>query len=404
VSARRRPIVVFFAVLGVLVAAAIVAGLLPRLSREKGLLQAAGDAAARRPVVLASAVHMAGAAEKIDLPGDLQAIIESPIFARAEGYMKSRLVDIGDRVKTGQLMAELETPELDQQINQAKAALAQSQAALKEMQADITLAKANADLSKATLDRWQRLAEKGVVSRQEREEKEADFHVKEAQREKAEATLATAQETIRGNQANLARLEELKGFARVTAPLDGIVTARNVDVGTLVNAGNGGREMFRVARIQPIRVFVNVPQTFVQDVRSGETAELRVQELPGQVFPARVTNISNSLDAGSRSMLVILETANPAALLKPGMYGQVRFSAAKRGGLRIPGDCVAIGKDGPQVAVAGDDNVVHFRRIGIGHDLGSEVEVVSGLREGERVISNPSDAVTEGALVDVRMR
>lgn len=406
-KAGIRPVLIFFAVLGVIIAIAIVGGLLPRLSRQKGLLAASQEIAQRRPVVIASPARFGASKDTIDLPGDLQPIVESPIFARADGFLRTRLVDIGNHVKTGQLMAEIETPELDQQIGMARAALAQSQSALKELEADIALSNANLNLAKATLDRWQRLADKGVVSKQEREEKQADYAVKQAQTQKAEATLTTAHDTIHGNESNLARLEQLKAFSKVTAPFDGIVTARNVDVGTLINAGNGGanREMFRVAKIQPLRIFVNVPQTYVEEMRNGQTAEIRVQERPGQIFSARVTNISNSLDANSRSMLVILETPNPGASLFPGMYTQVRFAGSRpRPALRVPGDTVLMDKNGARVAVVGPDHVVHFHSVVIGQDLGSEIEVISGISPGDLVVSNPSDAVQENALVDVRSR
>jgi RND family efflux transporter MFP subunit len=401
----RRPVLVFFAVLALLVAAGIVVGLLPRLSRQKVMLAASETLAARRPVVIVSAARFAAGQEDIDLPGDLQAIVESPIFARADGYLKTRMVDIGDRVTKGQPMADLETPELDQQISQAHATLAQATSTIKELQADLALARANLGLAQVTRDRWQRLVAKGAVSKQESDEKQADFEVKEAQTQKADATLATVQDTIHAAEANLRRLEEMKGFARVTAPFDGVVTARNVDVGTLINAGNGGaaREMFRVAQIQPLRVFVNVPQTYVEQVRAGQTAELRVQEKPGQVFPAKVTNIAQSLDSNSRAMLVILETPNPGAALFPGMYAQVRFRSPRtRRALRVPGDTVVMGKTGARVAVVGADHVVHFRNVSLGQDLGSEIEVTAGIAEGEMLISNPSDVVQEGVVVEVR--
>ncbi len=405
----RGPVIAFFAVLFLIVAAAIAAGVLPRLSHQKGLVAAATEREHQKPVVLASAVRLAPGKETIDLPGDLQAIVESPIFARADGYLKTRSVDIGDHVKTGQIMAEIETPELDQQIAQAHATLAQAQASLKELNADIELSRANLELARATQERWQRLADKGVVSRQDMDEKRADLGVKQAQAERAVAALATAQETVRASEANLHRLEEMKSFARVTAPFDGVVTARNVDIGTLINAGNGGasREMFRVARIQPLRIFVNVPQTYVESMRDGQPAELRVQERPGQVFPARVTNVSHSLDTNSRSMLVILETPNPGAQLYPGMYAQVRFPSAMRSGrplLRIPADTLVIDKSGTRVAVVGPDDAIHFRAITVSQDLGSEIEVVSGLSVGELVVSNPSDAVQEGTVVEVKQR
>jgi RND family efflux transporter MFP subunit len=402
-----RPLLVFFVVLALIVAAAIGGGILPRLSHQKVMLAASEKSADLRPVVIASPAHMVAAKDGIDLPGDLQALIETPIFARADGFMKTRKVDLGDRVKAGQLMAELETPEIDQQITQARASLAQSQAALKELQADIELARANMNMAKVTVDRWDRLSTKGAVSKQEHDEKRADFDVKKAQTDRAEASLATAQETVHASEANLHRLQEMKGFASVTAPFDGIVTERLIDVGTLINSGNDGisKEMFRVAKLTPLRIFVNVPQSYVQEIHPGQTAQLRVQELPNQIFPAQVVRISNSLDMASRAMLAILMTPNTAGTLYPGMYVQVHFAAGKgKPLLRVPGDTVMVTKNGPRVAIVGADNVVHFRPVKIGEDLGSEVEIISGLREGELVISNPADVVQEGAVVEVRRR
>ena len=399
----RRPVLVFFAILGLIVAVAIVGGLLPRLSRQKGLLAASEQIAERKPVVLVSPAHYGATKDTIDLPADLVAMIESPIFARADGYLKSRLVDYGNHVKTGQLMAEIETPELDQQIGQASANLEQSQASLKELESDIDLARANLALARVTFDRWQHLQAKGAVSKQDLDTRQADLGVRQAELRKAESALATAQNTVNANAANLRRLNELKGFARITAPFDGVVTVRDVDVGYLINAGS--KELFRVAQIDPLRVFVNVPQTYVSDITQGQTAELRVQERPGQVWTAKVTGISNSLDTNSRAMLVILETRNPGNALYPGMYAQVRFSTARaKPVLRISGDALLLGKTGARVAVAGADGIVHFRNVTIGQDLGSEVEITSGLEPGQMVISNPTDAITEGAAVEARKR
>ncbi|SPF47905.1 Efflux transporter, RND family, MFP subunit [Candidatus Sulfopaludibacter sp. SbA4] len=400
---RRGPLVAFFLLLACLVVAGMIGGLLPRLSRQKGLLAASQAVAERRPVVLVSPAHLSTSKDTIDLPGDLTAMIESPIFSRADGYLKTRLVDIGWHLKTGQLMAEIETPELDQQITQARASLAQAQSSLKELEADIQLSKANLDLARVTWERWKSLLARGVVSRQDADSKQADFAVKEATTQRAEASLATAHDMIHASQASLGRLEELKSFARVTAPFDGVVTARDVDIGTLITAGN--KELFRVAKIDPLRIFVNVPQTYVQEMQNGQIAELRVQERPGQVFQARVTNIANSLDTNSRSMLVILETPNPGATLYPGMYAQVRFSAVHpKPTLRIPGDAIIFGTKGASVATVGADRIVHFKSVTIGQDLGSEVEVTSGLSPGDLVISNPSDSVQENAVVEVRDR
>jgi len=388
----RRGLLAFFALIGVLVAAAVVGGILPRLTRQKALLAAAETQTGQRPMVEVATARPAAARSTLDLPGDMQALVDSPVFARVDGYLRTRLVDYGDRVKTGQLLAEIDTPELDQQI-------------LNEVKADLDLSKANLNLARLTVERWRRLAAKGVVAKQEADQKEADFAVTEAQVAKAEASIATTQETVHANEANLHRLEEMKAFARITAPFDGVITARNVDIGTLINSGNGGvaRELFHIAQIQVLRIFVNVPQTNVASMHPGQTAELRVQELPGQVFSARVTRIANALDATSRAMLTVLEVPNPRGVLMPGMYAQVRFSTSRaEAAVIVPGDVLILGRQGPRVAVVAPDHRIHLRQIRIGQDLGSEIEVVSGLAAGEVVVANPSDAVRENALVDVR--
>ncbi len=410
-SARPTPrtgrggLLTFFVLLFVLVAIAVVVGILPRLTREKSLLAASQTQSEQRPLVEAATARQAPIRGTLDLPGDMQALVDSPVFARVDGYLRTRLVDYGDRVKAGQLLAEIDTPELDQQIRQARAAVSQSQSTQNEVKADLDLSKANLNLAKLTVERWRRLSQKGVVARQEADQKEADFAVTEAQVAKAQASIATTQETVHANEANLHRLEEMKGFSRITAPFDGVITARNVDIGTLVNSGNGGsaRELFHIAQIQVLRIFVNVPQTNVASMHPGQTAELRVQELPGQVFTARVTRIANALDAASRAMITVLEVPNPRGVLMPGMYAQVRFSTGRaEASVIVPGDVLILGKQGPRVAVVGSDHRIHMRPIRIGQDLGSEIEVVSGLSAGEVVVANPSDAVRENALVDVR--
>jgi RND family efflux transporter MFP subunit len=401
----RRGLLLFFGLLAILVAAAVVGGLLPRLARQKVLIETSRSEAEQRPIVEVATARAAASRSDLDLPGDMQAMVDSPVFARVDGYLRTRLVDYGDHVKAGQLLAEIETPELDQQINQTRATLSQSQAALNEFQADLDLSKANLNMADLTVKRWRRLSKGGVVARQEADQKEADFAVGEAQVARAQASIATGQETVRANQANVHRLEEMKVFARITAPFDGVITARNVDIGTLVNSGNGGaaRELFHIAQIDVMRIFVNVPQTYVGSIHAGETAELRVQELPGQVFAAKVARIANALDPNSRAMITVLEVPNPRGILMPGMYAEVRFSTGRLSpAVIVPGDTLTTGRQGPRVAVVGSDHRVHFRPIRIGQDLGSELEVVSGLSPGEVVIANPSDSVRENALVEVR--
>ncbi|HUE03435.1 MAG TPA: efflux RND transporter periplasmic adaptor subunit [Bryobacteraceae bacterium] len=403
--AGRRSLLVFFALIAVLVGAAVVGGILPRLTRQKALLAAAETQNGQRPLVEVATARLAPLRSTLDLPGDLQALVDSPIFARVDGYLRTRLVDYGDRVKAGQLLAEIDTPELDQQLRQARATLSQMQSALNEVKADLDLSKANLNMARLTVERWRRLAKGGVVARQEADQKEADFAVNEAQVAKAQASIATTEETVHANEANVHRLEEMKAFARILAPYDGVITSRTVDIGWLINSGNGGaaRELFHIAQIQVLRIFVNVPQTNVASIQPGQTAELRVEELPGQVFSARVTRIANALDSNSRAMVTVLEVPNPSGVLMPGMYAQVRFSTGRaEPAILVPGDVLILGRQGPRVAVVAPDHRIHLRAIRIGQDLGSEIAVVSGLAAGEMVVANPSDAVRENALVDVR--
>jgi RND family efflux transporter MFP subunit len=402
----RRGLLWLFLILAVLVIAAIAFGVLPRLARDK-MLAAASDAAdEKRPVVNVVAVRRSPAKSELELPGDLQAQVESPIFARADGYMRKRLVDIGDHVRVGQLLAEIETPELDQQLSQARANLAQSQASLRQYEAALVQARANLKLAEVTLARWKHLNDSGVVSKQDRDEKQAIFDVRQAEVSSAQANINAAQKAVEANEANVRRLEEMKSFANVTAPFTGVITARNIDTGTLINGGNGGpnREIVRIAQIGTMRIFVNVPQTYASLVHSGQTAELRVQELPGQMFQARVSRTTNAVDSNSRTLLAVLETPNARGLLLPGMYAQVKFSfPGTKSALLVPGDAMTQGREGPRVAVAGPDGLVHFRRIHITHDYGTDLEVDSGVSEGDMVIVNPGDQVRENARVDTRV-
>jgi len=344
---------------------------------------------------------------ELELPGDLQAEIETPIFARADGYLRKRLVDIGDHVHKDQLLAEIDTPELDQQLSQARAGLAQAQASLVQLQANLVQARANLKLAQVTWDRWSRLADRGVYSRQDADEKQAAFEARKADVDAGVASVDATKKLVEANAANVHRLEELKAFASVVAPFDGVVTNRNMtmDPGTLVNSGNNGpnREIFRVAQIQTMRIFVNVPQAYAPLVRDGQRAELRVQELPGQMFPSTVIRNAHSVDENARTMLAILETPNPKGVLLPGMYAQVKFAfSGNQSGLLIPGDALLLGREGPRVAVVAPNHTVQMRHIHIAHDFGAELEIDSGLAAGDQVVRNPTDQVRENTRVDVR--
>jgi RND family efflux transporter MFP subunit len=400
-----RGLLLFFFILALLIAAGITFGILPRRAREQSLYAASHSENDRAPMVNVVAVRVAPAKLELELPGDLQAQVESPVFARVDGYLSRRAADYGDRVKTGQELAVIETPELDQQITQAQATLAQSQSALKQLQANQGLAQANLKLAQVTFDRWKKLADGGVFSRQETDQKEADLGVRKAEVEASLAAINTGRDSIHATEANLHRLEQMKSFARVTAPFDGVITARNVDIGTLINSGNGGpaRELFRIAQIATLRTFVNVPQSSVASIHEGLTAELRVQERPGRIFQARVDRTTNTVDPGSRSMLAVLQVPNPGGVLMPGMYAQVKFGIQRASpSLMMPADALVLGRQGPRAAVVDETRHVHFRTIQLGQDFGGEIEVIAGLAAGDKVVTNPTDAIRENVLVEVR--
>ncbi len=405
--ASRGALLSVFLVLALVVIGAIAFGLRPRLARDKALAAASEAVEEKLPVVSAAPARQSPAKTELELPGDLQAEIETPIFARADGYLRRRLIDIGDHVRKDQLLAEIDTPELDQQLTQARAGLAQSQASLVQLEANLVQARANLKLAQVTWDRWSRLADRGVYSRQDADEKQAAFDARKADVDAAVATVEATKKLVDANAANVHRIEDLKSFASIVAPFDGVVTNRNMtmDPGTLVNSGNGGtnREIFRVAQIQTMRIFVNVPQAYAPLVHDGLRAELRVQELPGQMFPATVTRTAHSVDERARTMLAILETPNPKGTLLPGMYSQVKFAfPGNKSGLLIPGDALLLGREGPRVAVVTPDHTVQMRRIHIAHDYGADLEIDSGLAPGDMVVLNPTDQIRENARVDVR--
>jgi RND family efflux transporter MFP subunit len=249
------------------------------------------------------------------------------------------------------------------------------------------------------------LTDRGVFSRQDTDQKEADLGVRKAEVDASQAAINTGVETVRATEANLHRLEDMKSFARVTAPFAGVITARNVDIGTLINSGNAGpsRELFRMAQIATLRAFVNVPQSSVGAIHEGLTAELRVQERPGRIFQARVDRTTNTVDPNSRSMLAVLQVPNPAGILMPGMYAQVKFTIQRSTPeLLMPGDALVLGTKGPRAAVVDSTSHIHFREIQLGQDFGGEIEVTGGLAAGEKVVTNPTDAIRENVLVEVR--
>jgi RND family efflux transporter MFP subunit len=380
-------------------------GLLPRLTRQKALLAASYDERDRTPVVDTVIVQRSSKTSDLVLPGNIEPMLEAPIYARADGYLRKLYVDIGDKVRAGQVLVEIESPEVDQQLRQARASVDQAKAALKQTEAAVAQSRANLSLAKVTVERWKQLVAAGVAAKQDGDEKQATYEARQADLEAALANVSAAQSNISANEANVQRLTELKSFDRVTAPFDGIITVRNTTTGTLISAGTSSpnRELLREAQIDLLRIWISVPQTNSASMHVGMTADLSVQELPNRTFHGVIARTANALDESSRTLKTEVHVKNPDHILLPGMYAQVKFVTSRSNAPPlIPGDTLVIRADGTQVAVLGPDGKVHFQKIEVGRDYGPEIEVLSGLKEGQTVIVNPSDEVREGAIVQAR--
>lgn len=385
-------------VLVVALAAIFALGYLPRQRRESQIVQEAKERTDALPVVRVALVRRSPAASELLLPGAIQAITEAPILARADGYLLRRNADIGDRVAAGQLLAQIEAPELDQQALQARAALDQTKAALEQAQANYDQARSNEDLARVTAGRWANLLRRGVVSRQDNDQQQANYKAQAAAVVASSKALAAARSNIAAAEANLARIEDLRGYLNVRAPFAGVITQRNLDVGALVTSGN--TMLFRVAQIGVLRTFVNVPQVYAVSLRAGMPATLTLADRPGARYAGKVTRAASALDPATRTMLVEVQVPNSDGSLLPGMYVQVSLGAARKyPPLLLDADALAVRGEGTLVAVVDRDDRIHFRKIAVGRDYGPQIEVLGGIEEGEQVVINPNDAVREGARV-----
>jgi RND family efflux transporter MFP subunit len=307
-------------------------------------------------------------------------------------------VDIGDRVTAGQTLAEIEAPELAQQIRQANAAIDQANQQVQQAEAAVAQGRANMNLARVTRDRYATLASQGVVSRQEKDTYDAQFEAQQANVQALEKAIGAAKSNAAAAEANLARLNELLGYQAVKAPFAGVITVRNIDTGALVNEGN--TLLFRIAQTGQLRTYVNVPQSEADEVRPGLRATLSILDLNGRKFSGVIARTANALDPASRTLLTEIHIDNAGGLLLPGMYAQVDLAVPRRNPpLMIAADTLVVRADGPQVAVVKPDGVVHYSRVELGRDLGDRIEALSGVKEGDRLAVNPSDVVREGARV-----
>jgi membrane fusion protein, multidrug efflux system len=314
--------------------------------------------------------------DELVLPGNMQAFIESPIFARTNGYLVRWTKDIGSKVAKGELLAAIDTPEVDQELSQARAGREQVKSAL--------------GLAKISADRWATLRKTDSVSQQEADQQASGY-------QQAQANLQAA-------DANVRRLEEMESFKNVYAPFSGVITRRNVDPGALINSGAGvaGKELFDIARVDPLRVYVSVPQAYAPNIKVGMKATITLQEFPGQKFTGTVARTADSIDPGTRTLNTEVDVPNQDGKLLPGSFVEVHFATGTSvPRITVPVNAMLFRAEGPRVAVVDKDNVVRLRPISIGRDFGATLEILGGLEVSDRIVINPSDSLEEGQKVNV---
>ena len=379
----------WIAVVAVLVALGIaVSGILWRRQQESEVAKWTADLAV--PTVATITPKQGVTGQQIALPGDIEAWYEAPIYARVSGYLKAWYFDFGAHVEKGELLAEIDAPDLDAQ-------LAAAQAKFNSAEAQVNVRDAERNFAETTYKRW-RESPKGVVSEQETEAKKAEFGSADA-RYKA----AIAEANV--NKSEVDRLTALEHFKRIRAPFDGIVTQRNTDVGALINAGSGtsnGPQLFRVADVHEMRVFVQVPQEISSNMKAGLTAEITLPQYPDKTFKAVVSTTSEAINKTARTLLVELHATNADNLLQPGTFSQVRFNLADAPGtLRVPTSALIFRENGPELAILGPGDKVELRPIKLGRNLGTEFEVLAGLSTSDTVINSPPDSLSPGEQVRV---
>ena len=365
-------------VIGIVIAAALLllSGILPRLSREKRV-EAEAREVMGAPVVTVAAAHLGESTNVLSLPATLYGLHETGLFVRTNGYVRALRADMGSHVKAGDTLVVVEMPELEQELNQARATYNQLQA--------------TGALTRSTLDRWRGMVKQGAATQQELDEKQGAFNV-------AEAASASA-------KANIERLTELKRFGNLVAPFSGVVTARNIDVGALVSptTGTGVRPLFSLVQMDTLRVVTNVPQTAAPNMKAGQSADVFVQELPGVAFHGKVMRTAQSLDLTTRTLMTEVQVDNRAGRLMPGMFGHVNFELSRgQRALLVPANTLIVRATGALVAVVRDGKV-HMTKVTLGRDYGSEVEIVTGLTAGDMLVVNPSDDIVDGLTVRVAL-
>src|SRR6266576_5690890 len=372
-SGRRVFTVLFFLVLLLVVFGGFT--LLQRRAQYEALAKETETLA----IPTVAVIHPATEASREDLvlPGTMQAYVESPIYARTSGYLKKWYHDIGSRVRQGELLADIDTPEVDQQLSQARA--------------DLNTAKANAILSRITATRYQELIKTDGVSKQEVDNAVGDLEAKVA--------------NVRSSEANVRRLEELESFKHIYAPFSGVITRRSVDTGTLINAGNGGasQQLFSLAQTDPIRAYVSVPEAYAPSIRAGLGAYLELTQYPGRNFQGKVVRTAESIDPGTRTLLTEVDVPNHTGALLPGGYAQAHLQVKVTGArLAVPVNALLFRSEGLRAVVVDANHKTHLKALTIGRDYGTTLEVLQGLDANDWIVLNPADSLDEGQEVHVK--
>jgi RND family efflux transporter MFP subunit len=373
-SSPGRMIVIGLAAI-VVVALLVVSGIVPRLRSRKALAAETNELAA--PSVIVIQPTQGAPSQEILLPGNIQAFVDAPIYARTNGYLKHWYFDIGSHVKEGQLLADIESPEVDQQLSQA--------------QADLGTAVANLHLSQITANRFSDLIKQDAVSQQDTDNAVSD--------------LAAKNTAVKSAQANVDRLKQLVAFEKVYAPFDGVITARNTDIGQLIDSGAAGgqaRSLFQVAAVNKLRVFISVPQIYSQAAIPGLPADLTFAEFPGRRFPGKVVRTSRSIDPTARTLNVEVDVDNSKGELLPGAYTEVHLKLKNDiPTMTVPVSALLFRQEGLRVAIAKSDNTAELRPVTLGRDFGNVAEITTGLTGQERIISNPPDSIIDGERLNV---
>lgn len=374
VRKRSALFTVFFLVVAILI---VVGGILLFQRRVQYQALANETEAAAIPTVAVIHPSVEAGDENLVLPGTLQAYVESPIYARTNGYLRKWYRDIGSRVNKGELLAEIDTPEVDQQLGQARA--------------DLNTSQANAHLSDITATRYTELLKTDGVSKQEVDNALGDQAAKRA--------------TVQSSEANVRRLEELESFKRIYAPFSGVLTQRSIDIGTLINAGNGGtsQQLFYLAQTDPIRVYVNVPEPYAPSIHPGIGAYLELTQYPGEKFRGKVVRSSNAIDLSTRTLLTEVDVPNSSGLLLPGGYAQVHLEVVVKGDrLQVPVNSLLFRSEGLRAVVVDSNHKARLQTLMIGRDYGVTLEVLNGLKAGDWIVLNPPDSLSDGQEVHVK--